>query len=584
MSDADLTTFTLQYDAWCSDNLVGMSDVKPFEYFCASQFLKSRALSPKELKSGQVDAGNDGGVDSFYCFLNDVLIDDTLTFDSRAGGTFDIKIIQSKQGKGFSPTAIQKIERFLDDLLSVDRDEADYVYEYHGELLTLVRQFKNVFKELLKRSVPKINIEVFCISKLDVNEPGTNAARAARKLVERARNYYTETSIQPVQFVGARRLWSQLQVAAPKKRFINAEKSFGTAEGWVALVTLNEFFEFLKGSEVSSDGHPILDEQLFDANVRGYQTKSRVNGRITKTLSGGPDLEFWQLNNGITILSSEATASGDRFQIDNPRIVNGLQTSRRVFDFYRTKAAFPEDDKRRILIRVIKSTDEIVRSEIIRATNDQNPMPAEAFLATSRLHHQIETYFAEHDLFYDRRKGYYQAQNTPAIKIVEVVELMQALIAIMERKPDISRGRPRSYLKDALRTKLFGTDETDADEFREPYPLEVYLRVVQIMRRVENYLRGLGLDKPSVRNLTGYVALDITAKLVNGGQHFRPDQIAGIKESQLTDTSLSDSYLHVKKIYRMMGADDSAAKSGKMTEQLSKELKSRYGAAKKKRR
>src|SRR6185436_20904968 len=103
MSEADVKTFNLQFDTWCIDRLTGLSDVKPFEFFCADQCLKSRSLSDKEILYGQVDGKDDGGVDGFYCFLNNSLVDDTTQIDARAGGLVELKIFQCKQGEGFSP-------------------------------------------------------------------------------------------------------------------------------------------------------------------------------------------------------------------------------------------------------------------------------------------------------------------------------------------------------------------------------------------------------------------------------------------------------------------------------------------------
>jgi hypothetical protein len=62
MPKQDVTAFSLQYKTWCKDRLAGLVDVKPFEFFCADQFLKSRALTDAEILSGQVDAPHDGGL------------------------------------------------------------------------------------------------------------------------------------------------------------------------------------------------------------------------------------------------------------------------------------------------------------------------------------------------------------------------------------------------------------------------------------------------------------------------------------------------------------------------------------------
>lgn len=583
MSEADLTTFNLQYDAWCVDRLTGLTGVKPFEFFCADQFLKERCLSDAEILSGQVDAGQDGGIDGFYCFHNGVLLDDTTVIDPRSGGEIELKLFQCKQGDGFSPEAVDKITRFIDDLFSFSRPESEHRCTYHERLLTLIRLFKNQFNNLRTRSTPILSLEVFYITRLDVNEPNVDAQKAADHLVEQAGKYYSDTVVKPVQFIGVKKLWTQAKVAAPKKKSIALTSYFGTKEGWVGLVTLKNYYEFLKDANLGSDGRPKIDEHIFDSNVRGYQVKSPVNQRITSTLMAKDAPEFWQLNNGITIISPKANYSDELLEIDNPQIVNGLQTSRRIFEYCRDKHPFPETDTRRLLIRVIKTNDEDTRSEIIRATNDQNSMPTEAFISTLRIQHQIETFFESKGLFYDRRKGHYKSLNKPATQIVEIVDLMQATIAIVLRNPKDARGRPRDYLREKRRVLLFGSDDNDTGG-AQPFSLEVYYRCIQIMRKIDSYLESAGTDPQSIKNLRCYIATDLVARRLRHA-YYQPYQVVNIDvEGDFTDMIMKRSYDRIEAIYLKHGGNDNASKGKEMKDDLFAQLKSRFARKKKKKK
>lgn len=568
MPKGDVKTFKLHYDGWRADRLPA-GFPKAFEFFGADQFLKERALSDKEILAGQVDASEDGGVDSFYAFHNGLLIDDNTKVDARAGGDLELKIIQSKEKQGFSPTSINKFGHFIEDLLSLNRQVKDFKYDYHDKLTRLMELFRNIFRELQTRSSPRLFIEFFFISGLDV-EPNRNAKKSAEHLLANSTKYYSDTTVLPFQFINVAALWTQFQVAPPKKRLIKLENNFGTKEGWVALVTLKNYYEFLKDAKLGTDGLPKIDDHIFDSNVRGYQEKTRVNKRIAQTLAAAdstdPDEkppEFWQLNNGITILSSSITYSDELLSIDNPQIVNGLQTSRRIFDYCKGKEPFPEADTRRILIRAIKTADEDTRSDIIRATNDQNPMPPEAFLSTLRIQHQIETWFLKNGLYYDRRKGHYKSENAPLDKIVGIVELMQAMIAIVLRKPDYARGRPRDFLKEKKRQRLFGADDNDSADESEPLDLDLYVRCVQITRRVDAYLAMLALDENTALNLKFFIALDATAEIIKNA-HMPPKPIIEIDvDRDFTDALLKASYQRVRRLYRSHGGDDDAAKGPK---------------------
>ncbi|GAI16788.1 unnamed protein product, partial [marine sediment metagenome] len=66
---------------------------------------------------------------------------------------------------------------------------------------------------------------------------------------------------------------------------------------------------------------------LFEANVRDYQGKVEVNKAIGNTLLSAYSEDFWWLNNGVTVVASQASLSGKTLVVEDPQIVNGLQTS-----------------------------------------------------------------------------------------------------------------------------------------------------------------------------------------------------------------------------------------------------------------
>jgi hypothetical protein len=380
-------------------------------------------------------------------------------------------------------------------------------------------------------------------------------------------------------------LWTQYKVAPPSKKVIPLVTSFPTKEGYVGLVTLKNYYDFLKSSPKPGDDHSQLDEYMFDANVRGYQLSAPVNKRITGTLTGTDKPEFWLLNNGITILTPLAINTTEGLSISNPQIVNGLQTSRRIFEYCRElRPSLSETDGRRILIRVIQTSDENTRNEIIRATNDQNPMPAEALISTFRIQHQIETFFEKEGLFYDRRKGYYKALRKPAKLIVSTVDLMQAVIAILLRKPDDARGRPRDYLKEKKRQLIFGADEQDETDTRRPYDLDIYLRCVQIVRKVNNYLEQLGVDSKTSLDLRFYMALDLAAGVVKNA-YCPPDEVRGVDvERDFTDSLMGASFKRIHRLYKRHGGDDAAAKGKEIIASLTKFLLREYSPPRRKRK
>jgi hypothetical protein len=285
------------------------------------------------------------------------------------------------------------------------------------------------------------------------------------------------------------------------------------------------------------------------------------------------------LNNGITILTPHVTPGlGGRLEINDPQIVNGLQTSRKIFDYFNDPTQKrPTPDARRILVRVIQTDNETTRDEIIRATNDQNKMPAEALISTYRIQREIELFFRERGLFYDRRKGHYKALGEPAAQIVSVTDLVQAVVSIILQRPDEARGRPLDYVKlPTKRHKVFGVseneEENESGDVAKPYDLEIYLRCIKILRRVDEFLADRDLDRITERNVRFYMARCVAVAAI-GNAYFPPTELMRVNvEPKLTPELMEECYARVHRLYQRNGGDDDAAKKKKMSDALSRSL------------
>ncbi len=585
MSANDVLSLNLIYEDWCRARLVNGKaprGLNPFEYFCAEQFLKRFSLNDEELMRGMVGEKDDGGIDTFHFFINRVLADDSTDVDRRSENDVDIIIMQIRETKGFSPTALEKMERFTDDLLDLQRKPGDYRYKYHARLQDLMQTFK---KKMIAMAQANMRFEYYFVTRCD-EPPNENCERAVKAIPKTIRSHFNKAEMQPFNFAGAERLYDQTKVRPASRKFLTFEKSFDTREGWVGLVPLGKFYDFLKDTATDQ-----LNETIFDDNVRGYYLNTPINRAITTTLTHPQnEPEFWLLNNGITILTPSAALKSGQLEIKDPQIVNGLQTSRRIFEYFKKGEPVPSGDNRRILIRVIQNEDPEIRDEIIRATNNQNKMPAEALISTSRLHKQLDIFFAKNGLYYDRRKGYYKDQGKEISQIVSILTVVQAVVAILLKKPNDARGRPRDYVtKEEKRWSVFGhddygqTQQSDLFGQDQPFDLAVYLQCVRILMRTDQFLenRRLRLDNIQQRNLRFYLARHVACALTKNAYCPPTDFLKpSANISNISNTELMKCFKTVRDIYEHNGNDDDAAKGKHMVSELEAFLISKYSRPK----
>ena len=202
----------------------------------------------------------------------------------------------------------------------------------------------------------------------------------------------------------------------------------------MTLINIANYYKFI------TDSSGNLLKGIFESNVRDYQGNNSVNSCIANTLKNKNAEDFWWLNNGITILSDKITPiTSKQLSIDNPEIVNGLQTSTEIYNYFSENKDKLDSENRNVLVRFIVPDTEEVRDDIIFATNNQTNIPKSSLRVTDAIHLQIEMFCKTRGLYYDRRKNYYKNLKKKATDIISVSFLAQCLITLLLRKPDFAR-------------------------------------------------------------------------------------------------------------------------------------------------
>jgi len=541
MSQNDIVALDANYKNWKEERAIGLvAEIDPFVYYCVEQFLKPYDVSDEEILYGITDGGNDGGTDAVYFFVNGVLVREDTKIDTKSDKPrVNVVIFQMKNSGGFSPIEINKLDLFTDDLLDLSIPAKQFKVKYHLELIEIMQVFKDKYLQIVG-NFPELSIDYFYISKIDKHQADTKAKDAAEKLKNVVKKHFSKAKAE-FHFINAQGLLEQAKLRPLREKTIDwASAPMATKEGYVGLVKLSDYYEFIK------DENGQLADRMLEANVRGFQGNVTVNNQIKQTLLGSSETNFWLLNNGITVIASkEQTAGHLKLSLVDPQIVNGLQTSRQIFDYFSTKN--PENEERNILVRVIVTPDPTVQDAVIKATNSQTKLPDGSLRTTDPIHHRIEDLFKQADLYYDRRKGVYKDRGKPISKIVSVPELIQALVSIILQQPDDARRRPSDYLiTEEKYNSVFGADK---------FPLNIYLKCVQIMRKVQQFVQPLkNLDRTEKLNFKFYVAMLVSCRVTN---EFEPsiESLEQINLGEISDKILSDCLSEVQTIYKNLNKD-----------------------------
>ena len=535
-----------------NDNYSSISDY--FEFFSASQILKNQGLSDDEVDNGIVGKGLDGGCDSIYLFLNNLLITPDVVehISAPKDSILEMIIIQSKKTTSFGEDAVMKWKTISGNLLDLSKTTTDFMTRYNADVLEAFTTFRDTYTRLITSRV-KLKFKFYYATLASELHP--NVIQQAEELKDTIKGLFPIAVVEVI-FVDSDALFDMYNAVIENRvnlKFADIPIS-PNQKNYIALVDLKSYFNFI----VNDEGD--VRKSFFDSNVRDYQGKNNVNSSISETLHRADDNDFWWLNNGVTVLASEATLVNNReLQIVNPEIVNGLQTSMEIYNYFSENREALESEKRSILLRIIVPDNEESRDQIIFATNNQTNIPKATLRVTDPIHLQIEMYFKSRGLFYDRRKNYYKNQGRKPAEIVGVSFLAQCLITIFLKKPDYARARPSTLLND---------EKTYNELYEKNNDLEVFYRVALLGKKIQRNVRS-GSDYSSAEksDILYYVLYAVIADVL-GKKNITPADIKNLDIDSITDTLIEDIRNRVYEIYKQHGGNGRVAKSAEFIQYI----------------
>ncbi|WP_268225326.1 AIPR family protein [Sinomicrobium oceani] len=547
------------------DELYPQSSINDFFHIYATeQILKDYDLNYEEIEKGITEGGGDGGIDGIYTFLNGELIqsiDDIV--DAKKNALLELIVVQSKFTNSFTETAIEKCNSSASDLFDLSKDIDALRSVYNEQLIRNVKIFREQYKKIISK-FPDLSIQYYYCSKGIEIHP--NTARKVDFLERSFKELYSDAKFS-FEFITAQKLLeiSRKEQTRVKQLSLNDNPISTTDEGYIAIASIKSYFDF-----ITSDDKRLL-KYFFDANVRDYQGTVEVNKGIKETLENPGEEDFWWLNNGITITVNKASYSGKTLTIEDPQIVNGLQTSFEIYNYFRTNPG--SEDSRNVLIRVITTKSERSRLKVIRATNSQTKVPLASLRATESIHRDLEDYLLTEGYFYDRRKNYYKNNGKPINSIISISYLGQAVMAIVLQEPDYARARPSSLLKN---------DNDYKRVFTDSYQIKLYANCIKIQKETEARLRAHpnSFTTSQLGDMKYHVALYVTCLALNN-ESPNPKEIEELDLLTITDQDWINAIDEVNVLYDSLGGTNAVAKGKELINELKVLMKEKITTAKK---
>lgn len=424
-----------------------------FEKFATHCVVASRYATGFDLDDVVTSAG-DEGIDGVAVIIDEAVTtsaEDATAMLGTARRNHDVEVlfVQAKRSEGFD----------LGDFLKFKEGVLRFVnqapYTANDELLKEARAiFDAVVKEVPKLRNGRPSLTARYVSTGQYQHP--EALESARKdfgIQLEALGLFHEIDVQFVDRDELTRLWvgtySGVEASLPLFSSAALPNITGIDEAYLAVVRAGDFVSNLL---LTPEGN--LRSQVFEENVRSFLgEENTVNASIAATLSSEGASRFPVLNNGITLVCPDIKLQGTTLHLTNYQIVNGCQTSNVLF---RNRDSLNDV---MVNIKVVKTQNEDVFSELVRATNSQSKVDDAQFLSLKPIIKSVEQYFntfqdPEGRLYLERRDRQYVGMEVPAIRTFSLNSAAKCVAAMWCNRPELA-SRYTRQMYDELKATMF---------------------------------------------------------------------------------------------------------------------------------
>lgn len=432
-------------ESWARELGISGSIEELFEKYTTSIYLDPVIRSDPQLIEDVVNGGGgDGGVDAAAVIINNQIILDPADIETALNpgnqNQLQLFFLQAKTSEKFD---MKLISKFLHGVTSITKAASlETPTKHPAAWHTLCTIFSSVLDDFGRFRGEKIECEIIYV---------TTAKNDGSKSV--ASDDQVQSALADIEQLGVfgspLNFKSQGQADLYQRhQEINGPQNVSFS--WPKKVSLPEanrvdeaYVGVVSGKELASllieDGRQR--RSIFDANVRLYQGEDNtVNEKIRNTLVSENELtHFPFLNNGLTIVANEMTATGDKVMLSGYHIVNGGQTSVEIIKWIQSlEAKDPGFRDNRlgelyVPLKVVASHDAEIRKTITVATNLQTAITKTDIQSSSPQAQRVEQFFEQSGLngLYYQRQSSHEIADFVGSRIVNTEAINRAFYAVI---------------------------------------------------------------------------------------------------------------------------------------------------------
>lgn len=433
-----------------------------------------------DLIYGIMGEGGDEGIDHCYIFCNgDLVVDENYPINKESH--VKVKFFQTKKENGFSTDGFRKTKEGIEEIFNLELGISDLrKIGANQEVLDKAELIRKVFRKAsIERA--KFSCEVFYAT-----------VAAEKNIPEKITHLSNELKNNSLQIPFEFHFWGAQDIINLTDNIdekIEIKFNSQPLEIKEIGVKTNGFSGFVSGNDIVEcllDDNNEFKSHLTEGNVRFFLGEDKkINSSIIESAKDKKKAEiFWAMNNGLTIIGESITPlGGSQYSVLNPQIVNGCQTIHCLYYAYKELEKEFEKEKAKelgksldredfllpkslkVFVKLVFTENLDVQTDIISATNSQNPVKAASLKANDDIQRNIEQHLLSSGIYYERRENFYKRQGYTGNKVIGLLKMAQIIHTVANKESIVA-------LNDTA--KLFETESKYDSIFHNDADYDIY--------------------------------------------------------------------------------------------------------------
>lgn len=470
-----------------------------------------------------IDNGQNLGIDGIALLVNNIFIFEEEIIDEfkKQSESFpnlylNFVFTQSKTSPNFDLGELLKFTTAVKDFFRLDnpplyaKQDIKKIWELKNKLLEY-----DTLQFVDKNNSPTLNLYFVTTGNPTEDETFIRHKELQENEIKRDNPIFRDVKINLIDRTHLIKYYQEIQNNVSQRVIFKEKVDLGTIlKVGKAFLGYISAFEYLK---LITDEDENFRQNLFYENVRDFKgADNKVNLEIAGTIKNSAfNDKFVLLNNGVTLVAKNVDTNyqGGEVKITNYQIVNGCQTSNVL---YLNRGFIKSDTSLLVPIKLIECQDNEITNAITKATNSQNPVPEEAFIALEEFPKELQKFFdskphsAPHKIYYERRSREYEYVK-PRINQMQVFhlhKLIRAMMAMFVDAPHLCYRFPGELYKQTKHER-FGEKRKMFTKGQSPFP---YFTSCYTWFVIENMFNKKELDD-NYKSLKFHLMLAIRLKI-----------------------------------------------------------------------